>query len=215
MRIPIFLLACSFPLLAWADLYVTQENGVTTISNQGKPKGKLLYSVKEDGAKPASPARRKTTASTATASTTPATRGKFGAKSQAVQKPEAYVAFVQGAAAHYQLPEALIWAVMKVESGFNPQAVSDRGAQGLMQLMPTTSTELGVTDPFDPEQNIYGGARLLRKLANRFDGDVVLALSGYHAGGGAVNAAGGIPYDRTSMYVGMVLKAYYAYKNAQ
>ena len=203
----IFYFALLCPALAMADLYVTSENGVTTISNQGKPRGKVLYKVKEEDN------RASTTTPRSTTSAQPGSKKKFGSKAKTPSKPEAYAEFVKGAAAYYQLPEALIWGVMKVESGFNPNAVSDKGAQGLMQLMPHAAKDMGVTDPFDPEQNIYGGARLLRKLANRFDGDVVLALSGYHAGGGAVNAAGGIPYDRTSTYVGMVLKAYYAYKN--
>jgi hypothetical protein len=119
---------------------------------------------------------------------------------------------VKQAAEYYSLPEALVWAVMKIESGFNPTVVSHAGAQGLMQLMPGTAGDMGVTDPFDPTQSIFGGARYLRMLANRFDGDLVLTLSGYHAGGGAVDSVGGIPYTQTAEYVRMVLNAYYAYQ---
>ena len=112
----------------------------------------------------------------------------------------------------HQMDFSLVKAVIKAESAFNPRAVSRKGAQGLMQLMPGTARDMGVSDPFDPVQNIYGGARYLRMLANRFDGDIVLTLSGYHAGGGAVDQVGGIPYTQTAEYVRMVLNAYYAYQ---
>ena len=101
---------------------------------------------------------------------------------------------------------------MKVESHFQPHVVSHKGALGLMQLMPFTAAEMGVDDPFDPWQNIMGGARYLRILANRFDGDTVKMISGYHAGGGAVNRANGIPYRETGEYLRRVLNAYYAYQ---
>ena len=103
---------------------------------------------------------------------------------------------------------------MKVESDFQPTVVSEKGAQGLMQLMPGTAGDMGVSDAFDPQQNIMGGARYLRVLANRFDGDMVLTLSGYHAGGGAVSRHGGIPYDQTAEYVRRVLNAYYEYQQS-
>jgi soluble lytic murein transglycosylase-like protein len=101
---------------------------------------------------------------------------------------------------------------MRVESYFKPHVVSNKGAQGLMQLMPGTAREMGVEDPFSPEENIFGGARYLRILANRFNGDLVLTLSGYHAGGGAVSRSGGIPYAKTASYVRAVLNAYYEYQ---
>ena len=81
-----------------------------------------------------------------------------------------------------------------------------------MQLMPATAKDLGVQDPFDPEQNIWGAAKLLRQLADRFKGDTVKVLAAYHAGGGAVNRAGGIPYPQTREYVEKVLCAYDTYQ---
>ena len=75
---------------------------------------------------------------------------------------------------------------MRVESDFYPEAVSHKGAMGLMQLMPATARAMGVLDPFDPRQNILGGARFLRVLANRFGGDLVLTIAAYNAGEGAV-----------------------------
>ncbi len=121
----------------------------------------------------------------------------------------------QEAAAHYSLPVELVLAVIKVESNFNPAATSRRGAQGLMQLMPTTAAELGVTDVFDPRQNIFAGARYLRMLVNEFDGQVSLAVAAYNAGAGAVRRAGGIPpIPETQGYVPAVLAAYRGYRAA-
>ena len=91
-------------------------------------------------------------------------------------------------------------------------AESGAGAQGLMQLMPGTAREMGVHDAFDPRQNILGGARLLRTLANRYDGDIVKVLSAYNAGAGALARKGGIPYEGTEGYVRAVLDHYYRYK---
>ncbi len=107
------------------------------------------------------------------------------------------------------LPE-LLHAVIRVESNYNPRAVSAAGAMGLMQLMPATARQAGVSDPFDPRQNIEAGARVLRALLDRFDGDLIAALAAYHAGQGAVRRAGGIPYRATRRYVRDVLSHFYA-----
>ncbi|MGQ9556452.1 MAG: lytic transglycosylase domain-containing protein [Desulfurispora sp.] len=113
----------------------------------------------------------------------------------------------QEAAARYDLDPALLKAVARAESSFDPQAVSPAGAAGLMQLMPATARALGVTDVFDPRQNILAGARYLRQLLDRFAGDLPLALAAYNAGPGAVERHGGIPpYRETRQYVSRVLK---------
>jgi len=126
-----------------------------------------------------------------------------------------YDAHIREAALLYVLPEQFIRAVMRVESGFYPEAVSHKGAMGLMQLMPATAAAMGVLDPFDARQNILGGARFLRVLANRFGGDLVLTIAAYNAGEGAVNKYGGIPpYAETRRYVQRVLTHYYAYRAA-
>ena len=103
---------------------------------------------------------------------------------------------------------------MAAESNFNPRAVSPKGALGLMQLMPDTATEMFVADVFDPRQNILGGVRYLRVLANMFNGDMVQLVAAYNAGPGAVKAAAGIPaLAETQEYVKRVLRLYFSYKN--
>ena len=125
-----------------------------------------------------------------------------------------YDGLIGDAARLYQLPESFIRAVMRVESDFNPSVVSRAGAMGLMQLMPKTARSMGVSDPFDARQNIHGGARYLRILANRFKGDLVLTVAAYNAGEGAVEKYGGIPpYKETQRYVRRVLKHYYSYRS--
>jgi hypothetical protein len=102
----------------------------------------------------------------------------------------------------YDVPLNLILAVAKAESNFNPDAVSRCGAQGIMQLMPSTASSLGVTDSFNAEQNIMGGAKLLSRLLSKYDGDTELALAAYNAGSGAVDTYDGIPpYEETQQYV--------------
>ena len=123
-----------------------------------------------------------------------------------------YAPYVREAAQTYSLPEVFIRAVMRVESAFKYKAVSSAGAQGLMQLMPGTAREMGVHDSFDPRQNIMGGGKLLRILANRFNGDFAKVLSAYHAGSNAVKTKGGIPYEATEGYVRAVMEHYYRYK---
>lgn len=108
-----------------------------------------------------------------------------------------------------QISPALGLAVMMVESGGDPKAQSGAGAQGLMQLIPATAQRFGVSDPFDPTQNIQAGMGYLSWLLKEFEGDVILALAGYNAGEGAVRASGGVPdYAETRAYIPKVLAAW-------
>jgi hypothetical protein len=113
-----------------------------------------------------------------------------------------YDAHIEAAAAMHGVSSQLVRAVIQVESQFDHRAVSSAGARGLMQLMPDTARRLGVTDSFDPQQNIFGGAKYLRILLDMFRGDVSLAVAGYNAGENAVVRHGGVPpYKETQGYV--------------
>jgi soluble lytic murein transglycosylase-like protein len=115
---------------------------------------------------------------------------------------DAYREEIAKAAAENDLDEALVRAVIHAESAFHPEALSPAGAQGLMQLMPGTADLYGVTDAFDPKQNIAAGAKHLKMLLDFFDGDLQLAVAGYNAGENAVLRFGGIPpYAETQVYV--------------
>lgn len=114
----------------------------------------------------------------------------------------AYESLIQEASAIYQLDPALVRAVMQVESAFDPSVVSRVGAQGLMQLMPALAQEMGVTDPFDPRDNIMGGVRYLSELLQRHRGNLELTLASYNAGPTAVARYRGIPpFRETRRYV--------------
>jgi hypothetical protein len=124
-----------------------------------------------------------------------------------------YDEYIRSAATLYQIPEELVRAVMQVESNFDPRAISPAGAHGLMQLMPFTAERMMVTDIMDPRQNIMGGTRYLRILANMFNGDIHLTVAAYNAGEGAVIRYGGIPpYEETQHYVVKVLENYERYR---
>lgn len=113
---------------------------------------------------------------------------------------------IRNAATKYAISEKLIQSVIQAESNYRPDAVSPAGAQGLMQLMPATARELGVSDPFDVDQNIDGGSRYLRKMMDRFGGDITLALAAYNAGPGTVQRYNGnVPYQETQTYIQCVL----------
>lgn len=117
------------------------------------------------------------------------------------------------ASKRHQVEPELIKAIIMAESGYNPRAVSSKGALGLMQLMPVTAAELGVEDSFNPEHNINGGVRYYKKLLKRLDGDVELALAAYNAGIQTVKKYRGVPpYKATRHYIKKVFHYYKLYK---
>jgi len=144
-----------------------------------------------------------------------AATGRFsGNEPDGLSEREAlYGPYIEEAAELYKLPLAFIAAVIRVESNFRYRVTSSAGAMGLMQLMPVIVREMGVDNPWDPRANIMGGARLLRTLADRYEGDMVKVLAAYHAGAGAVKSADGIPYEATESYVRSVLDRYYEYRS--
>jgi hypothetical protein len=123
------------------------------------------------------------------------------------QPPPAILAHIKNAAARHNISERIVYAMIESESRFNPKAVSSRGALGLMQLMPSTASILGVRDAFDPRQNVDAGVRHFRVLIDRFGGNLSLALAAYNAGEPAVIRHKGIPpYPETRQYVNRVLR---------
>jgi hypothetical protein len=127
----------------------------------------------------------------------------------------AYAAEVRDAAQRHGVDEALVRAVMHAESAFNPHALSHKGAQGLMQLIPATARRFGVADPFDPAQNIQGGVQYLRWLLDRYDNNTTLAAAGYNAGEGNVDRHGGVPpFQETQLYVSRVATLHARYREA-
>lgn len=133
-------------------------------------------------------------------------------------KLDKYTAQISQAVKDFKVDGGLLRALIHAESGFDPQALSHKGAQGLTQLMPATATSMGVSDAFDPTQNIRGGARYLAKLLKIFKGDTRLATAAYNAGAGAVKKYGGVPpYAETRVYVdrvGILARRYRAALNA-
>lgn len=188
---------------ARADIYrCKRRDGTHHYTNIREPGRRCQLVVRgSKKSKPNTSARKKRASATS------------GERSKDPARYSRYSSLIDEAAQLYQLPHSFIRAVMRVESDFNPEVVSRAGAMGLMQLMPNTARSMGVSDPFDARQNILGGARYLRILANRFRGDLVLTVAAYNAGEGAVEKHNGIPpYKETQRYVRRVLKHYYAYR---
>ena len=177
-------------LPARADIYRYEDkDGVIHFSNVSK-RGKLY--ARDKGA-------RKAAAAPSVASS---------------KTPSDYDEYIREAASLYQIPEALVRAVIRVESNFDARAISRANAQGLMQLIPATAERMLVTDPFDARQNVLGGTRYLRVLANLFNGNLQLTLAAYNAGENAVIRYRGIPpYEETQAYVTRVLSFYNLYRS--
>lgn len=183
---PAVLLLCAFAPAAEAQIYALREaDGTLVLSDKPLGPNARTYSVQgtNGGIRTAGSSGR-----------------PFSARSTLYD-----AAIEEHAAAHRVRPE-LVRAVIQVESAFNPRARSYKGAMGLMQLMPETAADLGVTNAYDPEQNIRGGVAYLRQLLDKFGGNEELALAAYNAGPGAVTKYGDAipPYRETQQYVDKV-----------
>jgi soluble lytic murein transglycosylase-like protein len=186
------LLVAAFALASAAHAEIAMRDG--------GPDGIFLSNLETGDAAPAAAK----IAETARGTSTP--RGEA-----ALLRREKLAPMVAAAARIHGLPEALLQAVIEVESNFNAGAVSVKGALGLMQLMPQTARYLGVADARDPAANIDGGARYLKELLGRFGNDLPLALAAYNAGPAAVQRSGAIPqFSETQRYVPRVLVRYHS-----
>lgn len=130
------------------------------------------------------------------------------------REQSAFDEIIAEASEAYDIPFAFIKAVIRVESAFDPHAVSHAGAQGLMQLMPATAESLNCDDPFDPRENVMAGTQFLSVLSNRYNGDINLTLAAYNAGSGTVSRYDGIPYEATRRYIERVYQYYLEYLEA-
>jgi soluble lytic murein transglycosylase-like protein len=175
-----------------ADIYKSVDaSGVISFSNNPRPGGKLIVREK-------------------------ARVQPFMPSDNSPERFTRYDEHIREAAVLYQIPEELVRAVIKVESNYDPRALSRANAQGLMQLIPETAERMMVSDIYDPRQNIFGGVRYLRVLANLFNGDLSLTIAAYNAGESAVMRHGGIPpYEETQAYVTKVLSFYRYYRAAR
>ncbi len=199
------MLLAGLAVAAYADVYSwTDPDGVIHFTNI-KPSGgkwkKVLDSQPPKGSK-------------ASAARCPRC-DKVGATDKSPERFHRYDAIIQEASDLYRIPVPLIRAVIKVESDYDPHVVSAMDCKGLMQVHPAVEIDMGVQgDVFDPRTNIMAGTRLLRWLANRLDGDLVLTIAGYHAGLGSLQKFGYTvpPYTYTRQYLKMVLDRYYQYK---
>jgi transglycosylase-like protein with SLT domain len=203
------------PALAWllSPPGVDGADGIAVVTNE---RGEKVYVNKTAGGaiEPQSVLRgcrdQSCTSETPRAPTSQATLPHpNAAASPAPAAPTTFDDLIEKTAFRYHVDPQLVEAVVRVESDGNPRALSSKGAQGLMQLIPATAQRLGVQDPNDPRQNVEGGVSYLRYLLDRFGGDVSLALAGYNAGENSVVRSGGIPhFKETQTYVRRVTELY-------
>lgn len=190
----LWLFCCTLPIIwlvpAGADIYMRDEGGVPVFSDRPDRAGFNLF-LRTDDMPALSPARK-------------AGPGRIA------ERMRIFAPMVDTAAREQALEPALLHAVVMVESGYDPGAISNKGAVGLMQLMPQTAERFGATNRKDPEQSLRSGARYLSELLRQFDGNLVLALAAYNAGENAVRRWGMAipPFHETQRYVSAVLARY-------
>lgn len=184
-------------VVARADIYMRDEGAGGIILTDQADRGDVLVAADMSPARTEGPGEK--------ASGRTARQGKPAASR------ERLASLVSSTAAAHGLPEALLTAVIEVESNFNPGAVSPKGATGLMQLMPGTARHLKVVDIRDPAANVDGGARYLKELLERFDNNLILALAAYNAGPALVQRGGAVPFlAETRRYVPRVIQRYHS-----
>jgi soluble lytic murein transglycosylase-like protein len=192
-------------LVAGAGL-LSASSARAQITSYVDSSGKTIY-VNGDSPEP----RRGSTISSPSAASSALPSPSDLANGSALARPSDRLdKIVQEAASRHQMDPALIKAVISTESGWNPLAISRKGAVGLMQLEPGTAQRFGVSNPFDPVQNVEGGTTYLKTLLDRYNGDLSKSLAAYNAGEHAVDQSGGIPaYPETRHYVQKVTNAYF------
>ncbi|HXY53536.1 MAG TPA: lytic transglycosylase domain-containing protein [Nitrospirota bacterium] len=192
---------------AHADIYkYIDENGVVHFTNVNVVKGKKYQRVQSESrktpssAKPASQSVSPLAAVSAVSST----------NISSTNIPSAYLDRINSACDRHGVDPALVHALVKVESDYNPLALSQKGAMGLMQLMPQTALDMNVRNTFDPDENIDGGVKYLRYLLDRYEGNLSLALAAYNSGETAVKRWGTVPpFKETQEYVQKIMKLYH------
>ncbi len=186
-----------FPLRAGADIFqYTDENGVLHFTNvNGGGKNHKRVKSEPDRPRDAAPGAQARTAAPASVS------------SQNI--PSAYLDIINNACDRHGVDPSLVHAIVKVESDFNPYAMSRKGAMGLMQLMPQTAVDMNVKNSFNPIENVDGGVKYLRYLIDRYEGNLTLALAAYNSGEMAVKRWGTVPpFKETQDYVQRILRIY-------
>ena len=196
--VSMLVLLAATPLVAQGDIYIYQEKDGTTWFTDHKALPKDFQFIRTYG--------RPT-----------ATKSCKGVTTEIMSnRAKPHANWIEHYSQLYELDHLLVRSVIEVESCFDAYAVSRVGARGLMQLMPATANELGVNEPFNARQNIRGGTSYLRKMLNRFNDDIELALAAYNAGPGAVEKYKGIPpYRETKSYVKRILSKYKKYSNSK
>ena len=180
-----------------ADIYqFVDENGVVHLTNV--PSGRIKKPIK------VTTENRKSSSSSASSSRSPVNRAQ-----QTDSVPVSYVNIINSSCERFGVDPSLVHAIVKVESDFNPFALSRKGAMGLMQLMPQTATTMNVRNSFSPDENIEGGVKYLRYLLDRYEGNISLALAAYNAGETAVKKWGTVPpFKETQDYVKKIMHIY-------
>lgn len=198
MACTVMLFSLCQPRRVLADIYqYTDENGVMHFSNVSVGTAKKFKKIKSAAA-----AKQQTTA-------TPRSADSSRVPSSESDSLSAYVDIINSACNRHGVDPALVHAIVKVESDFNPYALSRKGAVGLMQLMPQTAAEMKVGNSFNPHDNIDGGVKYVRYLIDRYEGNLSLALAAYNSGETAVKKWGTIPpYRETQNYVQRILRIY-------